>query len=158
MDNKVKVVSYTWWICGIIGLMIGLAKADGRINTYGVMAFAGIVNGVFWGWILGLIIDKIKDSAAVVTITKKIEEIKEEQEVIKQTKESLDEYNDSKHRFQFLSDETLITKYKEYEEQDKSDMIRLALEEELVKRGILSHSPMHEKLEKLRTMFSQKES
>lgn len=154
-NSKVKLASYTWWICGIIGLLIGLAKADGRINSYEIMAFAGISNGIFWGWLLGFIIDKIKDSSTVETISKKIEEIKEEKEIIKQTKDSLGEYNDAKHRFQFLSEDTLISKFKEYEDANKSDMTRLALEEELVKRGVLSHSPMHEKLEKLKTMFKE---
>jgi len=32
-------------------------------------------------------------------------------------------------------------------------MQRLALEEELVKRGVLKHSPMHEKLEKIKEHF-----
>lgn len=154
-NSKFKIASYTWWIFGIVGLIIGLSKADGRINSYEMMAFAGIANGVFWGWLLGFIIDKIRDSSTVETITKKIEKMKVENEAINQTKQSLDEYHDAKHRFQFLSEDTLIAKYKEYEDANKSDMIRLALEEELVKRGILDHSPMHEKLEKLKTMFSK---
>jgi len=153
MSAKVKVASYTWWICGILGLFIGLAKADGRINGYGVMAFAGVVNGIVWGWLLGFIIDKIKDSSPVQNISQKIEESKQEQELIKQTKQSLNVYNDAKHRFQFLSDETLIEKFKSYVGEDVTDMQRLALEEELVKRGLLKHSPMHEKLEKIKEHF-----
>lgn len=153
MSTKVKVASYSWWICGILGLFIGLAKADGRINGYGVMAFAGVVNGIVWGWLLGFIIDKIKDSSPVQNISQKIEESKQEQELIKQTKQSLNEYNDAKHRFQFLSDETLIEKFKSYVDEDITDMQRLALEEELVKRGLLKHSPMHEKLEKIKEQF-----
>lgn len=150
MGRGTKVASYTWWICGILGLFIGLAKADGRINGYGIMAFAGIVNGVFWGWLLGFIIDKIKDSSPVQNISQKIEESKQEQEILKQTRHSLNEYNDAKHRFQYLSDETLIDKFKTFVDEDITDMQRLALEEELVKRGILKHSPMHEKLEKIK--------
>lgn len=153
MKSNVRVANYTWWICGILGLFIGLAKADGRINGYGIMAFAGIANGMFWGWLLGFIIDKIKDSSPVQNISQKIEEVKQEKEIVQQTKNSLNEYNDAKHRFQYLSEETLVEKYKSYVTDDITDMQRLALEEELVKRGKLSHSPMHEKLEKIKEHF-----
>lgn len=149
-SSKVKVAHYTWWICGILGLLIGLAKADGYINGYGIMAFVGIVNGVIWGWLLGFIIDKIKDSTPVQNISQKIEEIKQEKELVQNTKNSINEYNDAKHRFQYLSDETLFEKFQSYVEDDISDVERLALEEELVKRGILTHSPMYEKLEKIK--------
>ncbi|HZK06917.1 MAG TPA: hypothetical protein VFC92_01835 [Bacteroidales bacterium] len=148
-SSKIKIAHYTWWICGIIGLFIGLAQADGRINGYGIMGVAGIVNGVVFGWLIGFIIDKIKEFSPVQNMTQKIGEIKQEKELIQQTKDSLKDYNDAKQRFQYLSNETLLEKFQKYVSLEVSDMERLALEEELVERGVLTHSPMHEKLDKI---------
>jgi len=89
MKSNLKIAQYSWWIGGILGLFIGLAKADGRINGYGMMAFAGVTNGIVWGWLLGFIIDKIKVSTPVQTISQKIEEVKQEKEIFEQTKHSL---------------------------------------------------------------------
>ena len=150
MKSNVKIASYTWWICGILGLFIGLSEADGRINRYDLMALAGIFNGIIWGWLIGFIIDKIKDSSLVHNISQKIKEVKQDKEIVQQKVNSLEDYNDAKHRFQYLSDDTLVDKYKSYFTNDIIDMERLALEEELVKRGILNYSPSHEKLEKVR--------
>lgn len=151
MNTKVKVASFTWWIFSLIGLFIGLANSDAQYvdSQPIVMGFVGIVNGALIGWLFGFIIDKIKDSRAVQNIFQKVEDTKKEKEILIQTNYSLNEYNDAKHRFQFLSDETLIEKYKSYVDVDVSDMQRLALEEELVKRKIIKHSPMHEKIEKV---------
>ena len=82
-------------------------------------------------------------------MTQKIGEIKQEKELIQQTKDSLKDYNDAKQRFQYLSNETLLEKFQKYVSLEVSDMERLALEEELVERGVLTHSPMHEKLDKI---------
>lgn len=154
MENaRIKIIHYSWWIGGIIGIIIGLSRADGRINTYGNMFIGGLMGGIVGGCILGYIIDLIKDSETAEKIAKKIGEFKEEKELIAETKDSLNEYNEAKHRFQFLSKETLIQKYRIYESENISDMQRLALEEELVKRGVLPHSPMHEKLDKMKSLF-----
>ena len=148
--DRTKVAHHSWWICGLLGLIIGLSSS----NDKGMMVFIGVSNGLFWGWILGLIIDKVRESTTLKTIEDKIEEFKENQSVVEQTKISLAEYSDAKNRFQYLSNETLTEKFKSYVDQDKSDMTRLALEEELVRRGILDHSPMHEKLDKIKSKFS----
>jgi len=148
-----KFADYTPWFGCIIGLFVGLSKADGYTNKYEIMAAIGVINGVVLGLILGLIIDKIRESAAVAAITTKVNDIQEQQELVKRTKASSVEYNEAKHRYQFLSNATLTEKFEEYKTADVSNMQRLALEEELVKRGVLEYSPMHEKLDKLNTLF-----
>jgi len=160
MDNqdveKVKVAHYSWWICGILGLIIGLSSTDNSTDS-GLMAFVGITNGLFWGWIIGLIIDRIRDSETVKTISVKISDMKDQHSNFQETKSSINEYNDAKNRYQYLSDETLLDKYKIYLVENESDITRLALEEELVKRNLLSHSPMHEKIDKIKNKKSDLE-
>jgi hypothetical protein len=63
----------------------------------------------------------------------------------------MQEYNEAKSRFKYLSNDVLLNKYKEYQENKLEDMIRLALEEELVERKLITHSPMHNKLDAIMT-------
>lgn len=55
-----KAVTHSWWIGAIISTILTFAYlgTDSSINV-GMLLFMGIVNGIFWGWIIGLIIDKI---------------------------------------------------------------------------------------------------
>ena len=78
---------------------------------------------------------------------------KENKTIIENAKSSLAKYNDARHRFQYLSNETLIHKYQTSDIDNCDNMEQLALEEELVKRNILNHSPMHEKMEKINNYF-----
>lgn len=148
---RFKFADYTPWFGCIIGLFVGLSKADGYTNKYEIMGAIGVINGIIFGWILGFVIDKIRESSAAVT--NKVNDTQEQQKLVKRAKVSLVEYNEAKHRYQFLSNATLIEKFEDYKTRDVSDMQRLALEEELVKRGVLDYSPMHEKLDKLNTLF-----
>jgi hypothetical protein len=147
-ENNIKVAHHSWWILGLVGFFIGLASEDHHVIPRALFAWGG--NGAFLGWILGLIIDSIRKSKAMKVLHNKVNEAKEQRRTNQLTKAALEEYQDAKNRFQYLSAETLKEKYKAYTTMEETDMIRLALEEELVRRGIIEYSPMHEKIENIR--------
>lgn len=153
--NNQKIAHTTWWIFSIIGVIIGLINSDSSYRDSQPIAYAflGLVNGALIGWFFGYIIDQIKNSSTVQHISKKIEEDKENKTIIENAKSSLAKYNDARHRFQYLSNETLIHKYQTSDIDNCDNMEQLALEEELVKRNVLNHSPMHEKMEKINNYF-----
>ncbi|MCB0745808.1 MAG: hypothetical protein KDC67_18035, partial [Ignavibacteriae bacterium] len=77
----------------------------------------------------------------------KIEQKKQENELNESIKMNMREYQESKNSFQYFSDNKLLNIYEQFENGTKnSNMEQLALEEELVKRKLIDHSPMHEKL------------
>jgi predicted PurR-regulated permease PerM len=84
-------------------------------------------------------------------ISNQIKETVETKKVVQETQQSMQEYNEAKSRFKYLSNDVLLNKYKEYQENKLEDMIRLALEEELVERKLITHSPMHNKLDAIMT-------
>ena len=93
--------------------------------------------------------EKLHEKSIEVTenIKEMIEEKREEKELNEIIKNDAKIYQESKHSFQFFSNETLFSIYNEYlNGSKKSNFEQLALEEELVKRNLISHSPMHEKL------------
>lgn len=59
MRKKSKIANSSWWILGIVGLFFGLIKADGK-NI--IWLFIGVLNGLFWGWVLGKLLDNIINS------------------------------------------------------------------------------------------------
>ena len=152
MDKKVSAIKYSWWIGGILGFLISVIATSDSEN-FGMYVLIGIFSGCFWGLLIGVFIDSILESKFANAISNKIENIKEEKELSKITQKSIQEYNAAKHRFQYLSDETLGSKLKELRLIKGSEMQQLALEEEMVRRGLLSHSPMHEKLDIIKSYF-----
>ncbi|WP_026932800.1 hypothetical protein [Christiangramia echinicola] len=60
-----KAVNYSWWIGAIISTILTFAflGSDSSLDV-GMIFFVGIVNGVFWGYIIGLIIDKVNESSS----------------------------------------------------------------------------------------------
>lgn len=81
---------------------------------------------------------------------KEIQEVKRSEREVAKTNAS---YQDAKNRFKYLSDEYLKSKYEEYQTTGEEDVILLAIEEELVERGIINYSPMHEKLDLLKHKY-----
>lgn len=73
-------------------------------------------------------------------------------EEIRQINSRAEEYELTKSRFQYLSDETLQEYYNK-KEGNESPFYMLALEEILVERKIIKFSPTHEKLEKMGKFF-----
>ena len=148
-----KFIKYTWWICGIIAFIIGLS-VDPAYNNLALTSILGGATGAGVGALIGGILDEMFSSPTAKKISLKINEKLEEKEAVKISKRSIDEYNDAKNRFQYLSDETLESKLNELRLIQGSEMQQLALEEEMVRRGLLSHSPMHEKLDKIKSHFN----
>lgn len=154
-EQKVKAISYTWWIGMIIGAIVGLAYSDSRyIDSQPVMeAFKGGFFGALLGALLGYLIDQISNSTGSVNISEKFENKSLEQNLMNETQASLRNYQDSVHHFQFLSDETLISKYENIESRNLTKMEKLAIEEELVRRKLIKFSKSHEKIEKIKEIF-----
>ncbi|HEY9184327.1 MAG TPA: hypothetical protein VIM94_03275 [Salegentibacter sp.] len=60
-----KVVNYSWWIGAIISTVLTLSLTGGPAqDSPGTLILIGVVNGVFWGYIIGLIIDKIREPSS----------------------------------------------------------------------------------------------
>lgn len=154
-QKEIKTINYTWWIAMIIGAIIGLANSDSRyVDSQPVVeTIKGGVMGALFGALLGYIIDQIRKVPEVQNISEKIENKKNEIKLKNETKASLRSYENSSHHFQFLSDETLLSKYENIESGSLSAMDRLALEEELVKRKLINFSETHEKIEKISQLF-----
>lgn len=88
-----------------------------------------------------------KSKKVAKNIKGKIEQRKQENALNENIKMNMREYHDSKNSFQYFSDSRLLNIYDQFQNGIKnSNMEQLALEEELVKRKLLDHSPMHEKL------------
>jgi len=153
--TKVKFIRYTWWIFMLIGIMIGLANSDSRYKDSQPMAFIfiGAINGAAIGALIGYLMDKAQNSKMARKLNENIQSHKAEQELNKNIRSSMKVYNDAVHRFQFLSDDTLKKKFETRDPEKIDNMEQLALEEEMVKRGLLDYSPMHEKLEKMKNTF-----
>jgi predicted membrane protein len=88
-----------------------------------------------------------KSKEVTQNIKQKIEKKKQANSLNENIKMNMREYQESKNSYQYFSDINLLNIYEQFENGTKnSNMEQLALEEELVKRKLLSHSPMHEKL------------
>lgn len=89
--------------------------------------------------------DKSKEVTRNIKI--KMDQKKQENSLNENIKMSMREYKESKNSFQYFSDNRLLNIYEQFQNGTKnSNMEQLALEEELVKRKLIDHSPMHEKL------------
>jgi hypothetical protein len=156
-SKKIQFADHGWWVGGLLGVVIGLSKADGVNNQYSSMALAGIVCGVPLGWILGFAIDSFLESSVFRTAMNTARKLGDERRITEVARTNLQEFQDAKHRFKYLSDETLVAKYNEFERANKFSIHRLALEEEMVNRGLLEFSKMHEKLDLQKDFFDGKE-
>jgi hypothetical protein len=112
-----------------------------------MMVFVGVTNGIVFGWLIGFIIDKIKDQPTVKPVTK---HTNENIETTNKSYESENIYNDAKYRFKYISNDLLLKKYTN-ETESISNIEKLALEEELVNRGLMKFSPMHEKMNEIKS-------
>lgn len=61
-------------------------------------------------------------------------------------KEELSSYETYKYSFKLCSNQFLVDSYKEFKKNQVESMEVLAIEEEMVNRALLDHSPMHQKL------------
>ncbi|UBZ08261.1 hypothetical protein LDL76_06005 [Salegentibacter mishustinae] len=84
-----KAVNHSWWIGAIISTVLTFVFLgnDSSLNV-GVLLFMGIVSGAFWGWLIGLIIDKFwenKKTSSSKTSGKISKDDPESSEVVNQT-------------------------------------------------------------------------
>jgi hypothetical protein len=79
---------------------------------------------------------------------------KEEKEAQKKVKEqlfkSMSRYDDAQQSFRYLSDDTLLLIYDSLMQKKLKDLEHLALEKELMNRGLIKNSPMNDKLYSLK--------
>jgi tetratricopeptide (TPR) repeat protein len=60
MNNKeFKFASISWLIFGVIGFFYALST-NNHSKDLGIMIFCWVSNGIFWGWLLGYLIDKLR--------------------------------------------------------------------------------------------------
>ncbi|OEY71954.1 hypothetical protein [Salegentibacter salarius] len=75
-----KAVNYSWWIGAIISTVLTLTLTGGSAkDNPAMLILIGIFNGVFWGWMIGFIFDKLnekKDAAKFATKEVKEDNIK----------------------------------------------------------------------------------
>lgn len=84
--------------------------------------------------------EKAKDKAK-----EKVQEYQKDKDI----KQNISNYESAKDRFKYVSDDLLEDRYNKMESEGVENMERLALEEEMVDRGILEYSFMHEKFENI---------
>ena len=128
----------------ITGLIKDVLPTDGIAPIFiALIIFGGSIMLVFF--ITESLFEKSKKVSENIKV--KIEEKKQENELNKSISNNVKEYQNSKNSFQYFSDEQLLNIHREFLTGTKdSNMEQLALEEELVKRKLIDHSPMHEKL------------
>lgn len=154
MKTAVTIASF------ILSLFLAIAVAIGIANA----APEGLQHSPLLGMPLVLFV-----AAVAITVTywvsfnydqatdkarQKVNNLVDRYETRKQVKEAQQNYESAKDSFRYVSDETLRVKYKEMKKEGVEDMERLALEEELVERGIIDYSPMHDKAQALKEKFS----
>lgn len=89
----------------------------------------------------------------VLVAEKNLKQKNNSEKEINQIENDLKIYNDSKNNFKYLSSEKLTLIYENHKDGNINKMELLALEETLVERGILSHSPIREKLYDMQKYF-----
>ena len=128
----------------ITGLLKDILPTDGIAPLF----IALIIFGASF-MIVFFVVESFSEKSKKVTenMKAKIEQKKQENELNESIKMNMREYQESKNSFQYFSDNKLLSLYGQFENgTKKSNMEQLALEEELVKRKLIDHSPMHEKL------------
>lgn len=134
---------------GIAGLI-----ADKDFGAFTVFIAIGIFLGSFY--ISWMIIENIFNTTKKATdvISEKVKEQKEIINLQNATNLEIKKYQEAKHSYQYFSNSRLLSLYAQYQTHKiSSNLEQLALEEELVKRRLIDHSPMHEKLYLIKKEF-----
>lgn len=135
---------------GLLWLLFSIINATGSGGS-GVVGIIALILIVIFGAIALTASEKFKEKSAEVNL--KIAKEKEQTQIINQTKKDLNEYQSYKHSYSLCSDNFLISNYKKLKDDNIENMETLACEEEMVKRGLLDYSPMHEKLLIIKRQF-----
>lgn len=58
-QQQMKISYFSWWICGLLGMLVGNIFIEITSNTY-ESTLIGLVSGIVLGTIIGLIVDSLK--------------------------------------------------------------------------------------------------
>lgn len=142
MKQEIKIIISA--IGAVLFGVIGNATSSGAKTSGHYMGVVMVSIIVFFviKWLLG----KINDSEYV-------KEIQDQKELNRKVKNDLENYQETKNSFKYFSNERLLVLYKQFQSDGSENLERLALEEELVERGLIENSPMHEKMYLLKKKF-----
>lgn len=126
----------------------GLEDADAPAALTPLVIFGCLIVAAYFAARSQDLYDTAKDK-----VKAKVDVVVQEREAVRAVQASHREYASARESLAYLSTETLLNDYERYNAEQKEDIHRLALEEELVRRGAIEHSPMHEKLHALRRHF-----
>ena len=129
-------------MCALIGVMDTLDMEDPPILVFFIMVTFIIVSPFFIGKFIWS-----KGRSVLQHVSKEEERKNAMENEFKSIQNQMDEYNQAKYHFKYLSNDALLNKYNHFIESNIENMVRLALEEELVERNLISHSQMHDKLD-----------
>ena len=87
-------------------------------------------------------------------VIKKVVEKKHNNQLVNEVKNDLQKYQSYKHSYSHCSNEFLKAQHSVLLDKKIEDMEMLAIEEEMVQRGFLTTSPMHEKLLLIQRSFN----
>lgn len=146
-------MKYIWLFCVFIGGIVGFNKINSA-NPAEVMVPMGLFGGLIFGGIIQAIVNSLSQTETARDLSNLYAKKQEEIEIKKDVKKEEGKYQDAKNSFKYLSDGRLEEKYKYFKAQNRKDIVLLALEEEMVNRGLLDYSPAHEKLDSIRDVFT----
>ncbi|MCK6640973.1 MAG: hypothetical protein L6Q81_12900 [Bacteroidia bacterium] len=135
MKQEVKIIVS---LIGAIVFGFIFNAADSGVRTsahYGGVVLLSVIIFFVLKWLLGLVGE-----------TSYVKEHVEQKEQVRRVKSDLVSYQESKNSFKYFSNEKLLEMYHQFQNNKQENLDRLALEEELVDRGLIENSPMHEKL------------
>lgn len=150
----VKIIAILFGIGVFIGLMWLMhilieATDSGGSNVVGIIALICIV--IFGAIAVNAWAKFTEKSTEVIS---NIEKKKKQSEVNIQIGKDVNDYQSYKHSYGLCSNEFLKSNYNNLNENHVENMEMLAIEEEMVKRGFLNYSPMHEKLLAIKKQFN----
>ena len=149
MKEKQKIAL----VIAIIAIVLMLIAEPPRKFSFstilGMLVFGSVCYGVAF-FLVGLFYSTKKGEDLINSRQEK----KEIEEIKNQTRQNIITHKEAKSSFSYFSDERLLNLYDISIKSGKEDMERLALEEVLVERKLISHSPMHEKMHLLKQKFN----
>jgi len=125
------------------------SKTNG-FGEYAGMTIGFLIIGFLTFWLIG----KFEGSEKGRKLQRVIEDKRELEMLNKKVHDDLLKYNEYQTSFKYFSNEKLSEIYENSTNKDMTQFELLALEEELVSRGLIDHSPMHEKLYLMKKKFN----
>jgi hypothetical protein len=117
-----KIQNHSWWIGAIVGAILTLTLTGGPAqDNPGMLIIVGLVSGAFWGWIIGLIIDKIIGNPKIPVPVQHTQRkpFNEKKEIPKEVNEPIQTSNKNEYRTDTLNSRGIIIETFQ-EEMDRS--------------------------------------